>query len=134
MKLVAMAGGVLKNIASGVDVEIVERHHRFKEDSPSGTALKFGEIVAATMGQTEHIHGREGAIGKRKGHEIGYHAVRVGDNPGEHTIIFGLLGETLEINVKASNRDCYALGALQAAKFAAQQKPGMYNMYDVLGL
>lgn len=134
MKLVATAGGVLKNISSGVDVEIVERHHRFKEDSPSGTALKFGEIVAATMGQSEHRHGREGAVGKRPLNEIGYHAVRVGDNPGEHTIIFGLLGETLEINVKASNRDCYALGALQAAKFAATQKPGMYNMYDVLGL
>ncbi|QDU25188.1 4-hydroxy-tetrahydrodipicolinate reductase [Anatilimnocola aggregata] len=134
MKLVATAGMVLKNTSSGVDVEIIERHHRFKEDSPSGTALKFGEIVAATMGQTEHRHGRDGAVGKRPLNEIGYHAVRTGDNPGEHTIIFGLLGETLEINVKASNRDCYALGALQAAKFAAQQKPGMYNMYDVLGL
>lgn len=134
MKLVAMAGGVLKNMSSGVDVEIVERHHRMKEDSPSGTALKFGEIVAATMGQTEHVHGREGQVGKRPQTEIGYHAVRVGDNPGEHTIIFGLLGETLEINVKASNRDCYALGALAAAKFAAQQKPGLYSMYDVLGL
>ena len=86
------------------------------------------------MGQTEHIHGREGAVGKRTPTEIGYHAVRVGDNPGEHTIIFGLLGETLEVTVKASNRDCYALGALAAAKFAAQQKPGLYSMYDVLGL
>ncbi len=134
MKLVAMAGSILKNMSSGVDVEIVERHHRYKEDSPSGTALKFGEIVAGSMGQTEHVHGREGQVGKRKQHEIGYHAVRVGDNPGEHTIIFGLLGETLEITVKASNRDCYALGALQAAKFAAQQEPGLYSMYDVLGL
>jgi 4-hydroxy-tetrahydrodipicolinate reductase len=129
-----MAGGVLKNMSSGVDVEIVERHHRMKEDSPSGTALKFGEIVSATMGQTEHVHGREGQVGKRPQTEIGYHAVRVGDNPGEHTIIFGLLGETLEVTVKASNRDCYALGALAAAKFAAQQKPGLYSMYDVLGL
>ncbi len=134
MKLVATAGHVLKSMASGVDVEIIERHHRFKEDSPSGTALKFGEIVAGSMGQTEHRHGREGAVGKRPAHEIGYHAVRVGDNPGEHTIIFGLLGETLEVTVKATNRDCYALGALQAAKFVAQQKPGLYNMYDVLGL
>jgi 4-hydroxy-tetrahydrodipicolinate reductase len=134
MKLVAMAGSVLKNMSSGVDVEIIERHHRYKEDSPSGTALKFGEIVAGSMGQTEHRHGREGAVGKRPPHEIGYHAVRVGDNPGEHTIIFGLLGETLEVTVKASNRDCYALGALQAAKFVAQQKPGLYSMYDVLGL
>lgn len=134
MKLVAMAGSALKDNASGVDVEIIERHHRMKEDSPSGTALKFGEIVAGAMGQTKHQHGREGMIGKRPQNEIGYHAVRTGDNPGEHTIVFGLLGETLEVTVRASNRDCYALGALQAAKFVAKQKPGMYNMYDVLGL
>ncbi len=115
-------------------IEIVERHHRMKEDSPSGTALKFGEIIAGVMGQTEHQHGRSGQVGKRRPHEIGYHAVRTGDNPGEHTIIFGLLGETLEITVKASNRDCYALGALAAAKFVAGQQPGLYSMYDVLGL
>ena len=101
---------------------------------PSGTALKFGEIVAGAMGQTQRRHGREGQVGKRPLHEIGYHAVRTGDNPGEHTIIFGLLGETLEITVRASNRDCYALGALAAAKFVAGQKPGLYSMYDVLGL
>ena len=84
--------------------------------------------------QTLHTHGREGIVGKRPLHEIGYHAVRTGDNAGEHTIIFGLLGETLEVSVKASNRDCYAVGALAAAKFVAKQKPGLYNMYDVLGL
>jgi 4-hydroxy-tetrahydrodipicolinate reductase len=134
MKLVERAGLTLKHAPGGVDVEIIERHHRMKEDSPSGTALKFGEIVAATMGQAVHRHGRQGQIGKRPLGEIGYHAVRTGDNPGEHTIIFGLLGETLEITVKASSRDCYALGALAAAKFVAQQQPGMYSMYDVLGL
>jgi len=134
MKLCAMAGGALKENSSGVDVEIIERHHRFKEDAPSGTALKFGEIIAGVMGQQHHQHGRQGATGKRPPGEIGYHAVRTGDNPGEHTIIFGLLGETLEITVKASNRDCYALGALAAAKFVAKQSPGMYSMYDVLGM
>jgi 4-hydroxy-tetrahydrodipicolinate reductase len=134
MKLVAKAGEVLAGMAGGVDVEIIERHHRMKEDSPSGTALKFGEIIAGVMGQTEHQHGRSGQVGKRRPHEIGYHAVRTGDNPGEHTIVFGLLGETLEITVKASNRDCYALGALAAAKFVAKQEPGLYSMYDVLGL
>jgi 4-hydroxy-tetrahydrodipicolinate reductase len=134
MKLVAQAGEALKGMASGVDVEIIERHHRMKEDSPSGTALKFGEVIAGVMGQQVHRHGREGQIGKRPRHEIGYHAVRTGDNPGEHTIIFGLLGETLEITVKASNRDCYALGALAAAKFVARQPPGLYSMSDVLGL
>lgn len=134
MKLVATAAAALKGNPNGVDVEIIERHHRMKEDSPSGTALKFGEIIAGVMGQHIHQHGREGLIGKRPQHEIGYHAVRVGDNPGEHTIVFGLLGETLEIKVAASNRDCYALGALAAAKFVASQKPGLYTMYDVLGL
>jgi len=134
MKLSTIAAEALKDYASGVDVEIIERHHRFKEDSPSGTALKFGALIADVMGQTQAAHGREGRPGPRPRDEIGYHAVRVGDNPGEHTIIFGMLGETIELRVGATNRDCYALGALAAAKFAARQKPGLYNMYDVLGL
>jgi 4-hydroxy-tetrahydrodipicolinate reductase len=134
MKLTQVAAGALKDHPSGADVEIIERHHRFKEDSPSGTALKFGEIVAGEMKQSAAAHGRQGRPGKRPHGEIGYHAVRVGDNPGEHTIIFGLLGETLEISVKATNRDCYAHGALAAAKFLVQQKPGLYSMNDVLGL
>jgi 4-hydroxy-tetrahydrodipicolinate reductase len=86
------------------------------------------------MGQTEHIHGREGRLGKRQQKEIGYHAVRTGDNPGEHTIIFGMLGETLELRVAASNRDCYAQGALLAAKWLRGKSPGQYGMNDVLGL
>ena len=86
------------------------------------------------MGQTGIQHGRQGRPGKRPHAEIGYHAVRVGDNPGEHTIIFGLLGETLEISVKATSRDCYAHGALSAAKFLVCQQPGLYSMNDVLGL
>lgn len=134
MKLTEIAGKALRNVPSGADVEIIERHHRFKEDSPSGTALKFGDIVAAAMGQSEHRHGREGAVGQRPHNEIGYHAVRVGDNPGEHTIIFGMLGETIELTVRASNRDCYAVGALLAAQFVAKQAPGLYSMSEVLGL
>ena len=86
------------------------------------------------MGQTKHQHGREGQTGQRPHDEIGYHALRVGDNPGEHTIVFGLLGETIELTVRATNRDCYALGAFQAAKFIANKGPGLYSMYDVLGL
>lgn len=134
MKLVETAARTLKDHSSGVDVEIIERHHRYKEDAPSGTALRFGEIVAGEMGQTSHVHGREGITGKRPRHEIGYHALRVGDNPGEHSIVFGLLGETIELYVGATSRDCYALGALAAAKFVARQQPGLYTMYDVLGL
>jgi 4-hydroxy-tetrahydrodipicolinate reductase len=131
MKLCELAGKALAD--KDADVEILERHHRYKEDSPSGTALKFGEILARTMGHTRHRHGRFGRPGKRPHEEIGYHAIRVGDNPGEHTILFGMLGETIELVVRASNRDCYALGALAAAKFLAGKAPGLYSMDDVLG-
>jgi 4-hydroxy-tetrahydrodipicolinate reductase len=134
MKLSEVAAGVLKDHPSGADVEIIERHHRFKEDAPSGTALKFGQIIAGVMGQQDHRHGRSGRPGQRPHGEIGYHALRVGDNPGEHTIVFGLLGETIELTVRATNRDCYAHGALAAAKWLAGKKPGLYNMNDVLGL
>jgi 4-hydroxy-tetrahydrodipicolinate reductase len=132
MKLAEVAATALKD--RDADVEILERHHRFKEDSPSGTALKFGKIIANVMGQTAERHGREGRPGKRPHNEIGYHAIRVGDNPGEHTIVFGMLGETLELSVRASNRDCYAAGALAAAKFLVGKQPGLYGMSDVLGL
>ncbi|MCE5302662.1 MAG: 4-hydroxy-tetrahydrodipicolinate reductase [Planctomycetaceae bacterium] len=131
MKLTEIAARALKD--RDADVEILERHHRFKEDAPSGTALKFGQIVAAAMGQTAARHGRQGRPGKRPHDEIGYHAIRIGDNPGEHSILFGMLGETIELTVRASNRDCYAIGALTAAKFLADRKPGLYAMSDVLG-
>jgi 4-hydroxy-tetrahydrodipicolinate reductase len=134
MKLAALAAEKLTTYAPGVDVEIIERHHRFKEDAPSGTALRFGELIAQQMGQTQHVHGRSGRPGPRGREEIGYHALRTGDNPGEHTIVFGMLGETIELSVKATNRDSYALGALAAAKFIAGRPPGLYAMTDVLGL
>jgi 4-hydroxy-tetrahydrodipicolinate reductase len=134
MKLTEIAAKALAGQPGGVDVEIIERHHRFKEDSPSGTALKFGQIIADVMGQTVHQHGREGRPGQRPRNEIGYHAVRVGDNPGEHTIIFGMLGETIELKVDATNRDAYVHGALAAAKFLHGKKPGLYGMKDVLNV
>jgi 4-hydroxy-tetrahydrodipicolinate reductase len=134
MKLVRDAARTLKNVPSGVDVEVVERHHRFKEDAPSGTALKFGEIIAREMGQTEHVHGRSGRIGQRPHSEIGYHALRTGDNVGEHTIVFGLLGETIDLIVRGHTRDSYAYGALMAAKFLAEKGAGLYTMFDVLDL
>lgn len=132
MKLAEVAARSLKN--QDADVEILERHHRFKEDAPSGTALKFGQIIAGMMGQTAQRHGRQGRLGARPHGEIGYHAIRVGDNPGEHTIVFAMLGEMLELTVRATSRDCYALGALAAAKFLAGKEPGLYGMADVLGL
>jgi 4-hydroxy-tetrahydrodipicolinate reductase len=134
MKLAETAARALKSHPAGADVEIIERHHRYKEDAPSGTALKFGEIIAAVMEQSRHTHGRHGQTGQRPQSEIGYHALRVGDNPGEHTIVFGLLGETIELAVKATSRDAYAVGALAAARFIAGKPPGLYSMFDVLGL
>ncbi len=130
MKLAQVAAEALRQ--QDADVEILERHHRFKQDAPSGTALKFGELIAAIMGQSEHRHGRQGHTGKRPHGEIGYHAIRAGDHPGEHTIVFAMLGETIELTVRASSRDCYALGALAAAKFLAGKPPGSYAMADVL--
>lgn len=134
MKLTHVAAKALRDLPSGVDVEIIECHHRFKEDAPSGTALKFGKIVADAMDITEHTHGRSGRSGPRPHNEIGYHAVRAGDNPGEHTILFGMLGEKLELRVAASNRDCYAQGALLAAEWLLKKPAGLYGMSDVLGL
>ncbi|TWT66815.1 4-hydroxy-tetrahydrodipicolinate reductase [Posidoniimonas polymericola] len=134
MKLSEIAGRTLKNHSSGVDVEIIERHHRFKEDAPSGTALAFGRIIGEAMGVSGETHGRSGRPGQRPRNEIGYHAVRTGDNPGEHTIVFGLLGETIELKVAASNRDCYATGAFTAAKWLEGKPAGLYDMQDVLGL
>jgi len=132
MKLTELTAAALKG--RDADVEILERHHRFKEDSPSGTALKFGRIIADVMGQTGHVHGRRGPVGPRPHAEIGYHAIRVGDNPGEHTIVFAMLGEVVEITARATNRESYAIGALAAARFLVGKQPGFYSMNDVLGL
>ena len=135
MKLTQQITETLKSVAGGLDVEIIERHHRFKADAPSGTALRFGELIAEKMdGDVKHVQGREGETGERSRNEIGYHAVRVGDNPGEHTIVFGMMGERIELNVAASNRDCYASGAIAAARWLQGKSNGLYSMFDVLGL
>ena len=134
MKLVQQAARAFKDVPGGADVEIIERHHRYKEDSPSGTAVKLGEIIAEQMGIDRHVHGRQGMVGKRPHNEIGYHAVRVGDDVGQHTVVFGMMGELVEIRVAASNRDSYASGAISAAKFLQGKAPKLYSMADVLGL
>src|SRR5437763_10010230 len=130
-KLVRLTAEALTG--KGFDAEIVERHHRFKKDSPSGTAIRFAEIIKDVQGGT-FVHGREGEVGERKPDEIGLHAVRGGDNVGEHTIIFTTIGETLELVHKGHHRDSYARGALLAAKFMANRPAGRYTMADVLGL
>ena len=131
-KLTQMAAQLLKG--HGYDVEIIERHHRFKKDSPSGTALHFARLIQDVQGQTRLQYGREGLLGERAAHEIGMHSIRAGDNVGEHAIIFSTLGETMELVHKGHSRDAYARGALQAAKYLAGRGPGRYSMNDVLGL
>jgi 4-hydroxy-tetrahydrodipicolinate reductase len=130
-KLVQLTAEALKG--KGFDAEIVERHHRYKKDSPSGTAVHFAEIIREVQGG-RFVHGREGLVGERAADEIGLHAVRAGDNVGEHTIVFSTLGETLELVHKGHSRDSYARGALLAAKFLATKTAGRYTMADVLGL
>jgi 4-hydroxy-tetrahydrodipicolinate reductase len=131
-KLTKLTAEVLAG--KGFDVEVIERHHRYKKDSPSGTAAHFARIVQEAMGQKTIRHGREGLVGERPADEIGVHAIRAGDNVGEHTIIFSALGETLELVHKGYSRDSYARGALLAAKFLANRPAGRYTMDDVLGL
>jgi len=132
MRLAQQAAVALKSLQP--DVEIIERHHRYKEDSPSGTALKFGQLISEAMDLKKQVHGRQGQCGARTREEIGYHAIRAGDDPGQHTVLFGMLGETIELRVAASNRDCYAQGALAAAKFLVGRPAGLSTMFDVLGL
>jgi 4-hydroxy-tetrahydrodipicolinate reductase len=119
------------------DLEIVEMHHRLKKDAPSGTAKSLAEILANVRKlQLEKAarHGRAGIVGERTPTEIGIHSVRGGDVVGEHTVIFATTGERLELTHKASSRDTLANGALRAVLWVVKQKPGLYDMQDVLGL
>jgi len=119
------------------DLEVVEMHHRMKKDAPSGTAKTLAEILADVRKlQLEKAarHGRAGIVGERTASEIGIHSIRGGDVVGDHTVIFANAGERLELTHKASSRDTFANGALRAALWVVQQKPGLYDMQDVLGL
>jgi len=124
-------------LGPGFDLEVVEMHHRLKKDSPSGTARHLAEILAEVRSldyADAARHGRAGIVGERTAQEIGVHAVRGGDVVGDHTVIYATPGERLELTHKASSRDTFARGALRAAKWAAKQPAGLYDMQDVLGL
>ncbi|HEY0456353.1 MAG TPA: 4-hydroxy-tetrahydrodipicolinate reductase [Verrucomicrobiae bacterium] len=119
------------------DLEVVEMHHRMKKDAPSGTATTLLEILAEVRKlqlKNSLRHGREGITGERTNSEIGIHAIRGGDVVGDHTVIFAANGERVELTHKASSRETFANGALRAAEWVAQQKPGIYTMQQVLGL
>jgi 4-hydroxy-tetrahydrodipicolinate reductase len=132
---------VLSDIANvtgdDYDVEIVEAHHRLKKDAPSGTAMKMAQVIASALNRNlddTAVYARHGLIGERDREEIGIQTIRAGDIVGEHTVLFGGLGERIEITHKASSRDTFARGALKAALWVHKQTPGLYDMQDVLGL
>lgn len=132
LKLLDMAARVL---GDDVDIEIVEAHHRFKKDSPSGTALRMGEVVASALGRNLNevaVYGREGMSDERDRKTIGFATVRAGDIVGDHTVIFAGLGERVEITHKASSRMTFAKGAVRAAAWLQGKGPGLYSIDDVL--
>ncbi len=133
-KLVEDAARILGN---DYDVEVVEAHHRFKADAPSGTALSLAESAARGLErdlQKVGVYGRHGDTGARTQEEIGIHALRAGDIVGEHTVTFGGIGETVQIVHRAQSRDTFAVGVVRAIRFAMAAEPGKYNMRDVLGI
>ncbi len=119
------------------DLEVVEMHHRHKVDAPSGTARTLGEILCDVRDKDYNKdlrHGREGMVGARTDEEIGMHSLRGGSVVGDHTVVYAGHDERVELTHKAASRDIFANGALRAAIWAAHQKPGLYNMQNVLGL
>lgn len=121
----------------GFDAEIVEVHHQKKKDAPSGTALFLGEAVASGRGENladRSVCSREGIVGERVPGTIGIVAVRGGDVVGDHTVHFLGMGERLELTHRASSRETFARGAVEAARWLATKKPGAYRMEDVLGI
>lgn len=127
---------VASRLKDDFDIEIIESHHRFKKDAPSGTAKRLGEIAASALGlpyEKAVRDGRTGIIGERTKKEIGMHAVRGGDIVGDHTVLFASLGERLELRHMLHSRSPLARGAVSAAKWLSLKKPGLYTMRDVLG-
>ncbi|MDP3298322.1 MAG: 4-hydroxy-tetrahydrodipicolinate reductase [Thermodesulfovibrionia bacterium] len=128
---------IAKVLNDDYDIEIIEAHHRLKKDAPSGTAMKMAQVIAEALGRNLEdtaVYTRKGLIGERTKKEIGIQTIRAGDIVGEHTVLFGGLGERIEITHKASSRDTFARGALKAALWVHKQVPGLYDMQDVLGL
>jgi 4-hydroxy-tetrahydrodipicolinate reductase len=134
LKLLEMTAKVMGDYT---DIEVIEAHHRHKIDAPSGTALRMGEVVAATLGRDLKdcaIYGREGDTGARDRKTIGFSTIRAGDIVGEHTVMFADDGERVEITHKATSRMTFANGAVRAAVWLASKPQGWFDMQDVLGL
>jgi 4-hydroxy-tetrahydrodipicolinate reductase len=134
LKLLEMAAKVLGDT---VDIEVIEAHHRYKVDAPSGTALRMGEVVAEALGRDLSecaVYGREGNTGERDRKTIGFETIRAGDIVGEHTVMFADIGERIEVTHKASSRMTFAKGAVRASAWLENKTSGLYDMQDVLGL
>jgi len=130
-------GEMAKTLGDEYDIEVIEAHHRLKKDAPSGTALKMAEILAQSVNRDLNqvgVYARKGLIGERVRDEIGIQTIRAGDIVGDHTVLFGGMGERIEVTHRASSRDTFARGALRAAQWVVPQHPGLYDMIDVLGL
>ena len=134
LKVLEYCAGILHD---DFDVEIVEAHHHLKKDAPSGTAMKMAQVIADKLERNLDevgVYTRKGLIGERTKKELGIQTVRAGDIVGEHTVIFGGIGERLEFIHRAHSRDNFAKGAIRAARWIVDQKNGLYDMQDVLGL
>jgi 4-hydroxy-tetrahydrodipicolinate reductase len=134
LKVLEYCAGILKD---DYDVEIIEAHHNLKKDAPSGTAMQIAKVIAGKLGRSmekDLLYSRRGMIGERTKKEIGIQTVRAGDIVGDHTVIFGGVGERLEFIHRAHSRDNFAKGAIRAAQWIVNQKNGLYDMQDVLGL
>ncbi len=132
-----VAAEMARLLGSDYDVEILEVHHRMKKDAPSGTAMRLAHVLSSATGrdlEKAAVYHRQGNIGERTDQEIGIQTLRAGDITGEHTVMFGGIGERLELIHRAHNRDNFARGAVKAALWVVQQPPGLYDMQDVLGL
>jgi len=135
--LFSMVGKFASMLGDDYDIEIIEQHHRFKKDAPSGSALTLAENICKATGRDYPAcitHGRSGKDALRQKGTIGMHAVRAGDITGIHSVIFGTLGEKLTLNHTAHSRDTFARGALRAARWLIGKQPGLYSMADVLGI
>jgi 4-hydroxy-tetrahydrodipicolinate reductase len=134
--LLGLASQAAAALGEDYDIEIIEGHHRFKKDAPSGTALALADSILKSINKTRKalVHGRHGDDVPRQVGQIGMHSLRMGDEVGKHTVYFAALGERVELGHVATNRDTFALGALRAAKWIRNQKPGRYAMSDVLGM
>lgn len=135
--LFALVGKAAAMLGPEYDIEIVEQHHRFKKDAPSGSALTLAEKICQATGcdyPNGLTHGRSGKNALRQPGTIGMHAVRAGDIVGIHSVICSTLGETLTLNHTAHSRDTFVRGALRAAEWLIGKDPGLYSMADVLDL